>query len=277
MDAICPILNRKVETVTTPYRRDSWEIVRCRETGFVFLANPPQYEQLEEQFAWEKTYQAELQHRREAEPVIAVASEVAKAVKFSISPKRNRMADLAVRTMKGYPSDHLKLLDIGCGAGGLMVELHRRFAELGKRVLPFGIEVSDELSKVSRAQVAPLGGDVVKKYAIAGCEQLVGHKFDLVVMSCFLEHEAQPLLLLQNVFKILADRGCIVIKVPNFASWNRRVRGNRWCGFRYPDHVNYFTPATLKRLAAEAGFTKFRQSFLDKVPFSDNMYCEISK
>lgn len=277
MDAICPILNRQVKTVSTSYRRDTWEIVRCRETGFVFLANPPQYEQLEEQFAWEKTYQAELQHRRETEPVIAAASEVAKAVKFSISPKRNRMADLAVRTMRDYPADSLKLLDIGCGAGGLMVELHRRFAELGKRVFPFGIEVSEELSRVSRNEVAPLGGDVIKKYAIAGCEQLVGHKFDLVVMSCFLEHEAQPLSLLRNVFQILADRGNIVIKVPNFASWNRHVRGNRWCGFRYPDHVNYFTPTTLKRLGAEAGFTKFRQSVLDKVPFSDNMYCVLAK
>ncbi|MEY4565138.1 MAG: hypothetical protein RLY14_108 [Planctomycetota bacterium] len=277
MDAICPILNRRVTTESTPYRRDTWEIVRCRETGFVFLANPPKYEQLEEQFAWEKTYHAEMQHRRESEPVIAVASDVAKAVKFTISPMRNRMADLAVKTMSSFSSDTLKLLDIGCGDGGLMVQLQQRFSQRGKKVIPFGIEVSEELSKVSREKVLPLGGDVVKKYAIAGCEQLVGHKFDLVVMSCFLEHEAQPLLLLQNVFQILADQGCIVIKVPNFASWNRHVRGKRWCGFRYPDHVNYFTPATLKRLAKEAGFTRFRQSICDKVPVSDNMYCVLSK
>jgi hypothetical protein len=30
-------------------------VVRCRETGFVFLANPPDYSQFESNFAWEKT------------------------------------------------------------------------------------------------------------------------------------------------------------------------------------------------------------------------------
>ena len=28
----------------------------------------------------------------------------------------------------------------------------------------------------------------------------------------------------------------------------------RWCGFRYPDHLNYFTPKTLAAMAGEAGF-----------------------
>lgn len=91
-------------------------------------------------------------------------------------------------------------------------------------------------------------------------------------MSSFLEHEAKPFELLRELRRVLRPDGAVVIKVPNFACWNRALRGNRWCGFRYPDHVNYFTPTTLARLAAEAGYRVVRQRASDRVPTSDNMY-----
>ena len=49
--------------------------------------------------------------------------------------------------------------------------------------------------------------------------------------------------------------GKVFVRVPNYGSLNRRVMGARWCGFRYPDHVNYFTSATLRTMAAMAGFS----------------------
>jgi len=96
-------------------------------------------------------------------------------------------------------------------------------------------------------------------------------------MSSFLEHECRPLSLLKQLHPILKSKGVIILKVPNFACWNRIIRGRKWCGFRYPDHVNYFTPRTLRRLAQEAGFTVSRQNYLDKFPLSDNMYAVLTK
>jgi hypothetical protein len=55
MKNVCPILGRPTEIEQTGFSRESWEVVRCRETGFVFLANPPDYSQFESNFAWEKT------------------------------------------------------------------------------------------------------------------------------------------------------------------------------------------------------------------------------
>ena len=69
----------------------------------------------------------------------------------------------------------------------------------------------------------------------------------------------------------------MIVKAPNFASWNWVVRGKKWCGFRYPDHVNYFTPQTLTLLASEGGFAVARQNVLDKFPLSDNMYAVLQK
>jgi len=100
---------------------------------------------------------------------------------------------------------------------------------------------------------------------------------DVVIMSSFLEHESQPLELLKRIHPILASDGVIILKVPNFASWNRILRGRKWCGFRFPDHVNYFTPKTLKQLAQNANFTITRQSFFDRFPFNDSMYAVLKK
>lgn len=59
---------------------------------------------------------------------------------------------------------------------------------------------------------------------------------------------------LAGVYRVLWDNGITFVRVPNYASLNRRVRGGQWCGFRYPDHVNYFTLYTLSRMAGNSDF-----------------------
>ena len=278
MRHICPILDRATAVDKTDFCQDSWSIVRCRETGFVFLANPPEYSQLETEFAWEKTSTAERDRREAAEPVVARVSSFAKNAKLVIAPKRNKIASVAFAAMQAKNrSEPLNVLDVGCGWGNLMVEVHSRFAQIGRNVIPVGIEVSKQLAQLSEERVAAIGGKVVCANAIDGISGLERDSIDLALMSSFLEHECQPLRLLQRLHSVLTQDGAIVLKVPNFACWNRVIRGRKWCGFRFPDHVNYFTPKTLQRLAQEARFTIVRQNVLDKFPLSDNMYAVLTK
>lgn len=279
MDIVCPILARPSSGFEVVLKRDQWELVRCRETGFVFLANPPVYSQLKSEFAWEKTYEAEKKRRQETEPAVYAASQIAKELKYKINPRRNRIADMAVRSLSPSATETIRILDIGCGNGRLMLELCQRYEKVNVKAVPFGIEVSEQLAEESSQVVTPLGGAIIKNHAIGGCRNLRGQseKFDLVMMSCFLEHEAQPLELLRALFPLLHAEGSIVIKVPNYASLNRHIRGSKWCGYRFPDHVNYFTPRTLKMLATEAGYSRFQQSWLDRNPFNDNMYAVLRK
>jgi hypothetical protein len=58
--------------------------------------------------------------------------------------------------------------------------------------------------------------------------------------------------------------------VPNFGSVNRLVTGPKWCGFRHPDHVNYFTVASLRRMAAESGMS-LRLLNPIRLPLDDNI------
>lgn len=55
------------------------------------------------------------------------------------------------------------------------------------------------------------------------------------------------------------------------------VRGKEWCGFRLPDHVNYFTPDSLVQMCQQVGFHIAKFSFADRLPTSDNMWLVIQK
>ena len=79
-----------------------------------------------------------------------------------------------------------------------------------------------------------------------------------LTLGASLEHEADPLPVLKGLRRVLAPTAFAVVKVPNYGSLNRIVMGQRWCGFRYPDHLNYFSPDTLRAMAKKAGFeTRF--------------------
>ena len=152
-----------------------------------------------------------------------------------------------------------------------------RFDELGIQVAPIGIEVSTQLVREAATVFEPRGGCVIKNNAIDGMKEIESGSIDMVVMNSFLEHEFNPLDLLVAVHSAIKHDGCVVLKVPNFACWNRKIRGKRWAGYRFPDHVSYFTPRTLDMLAAEAGFEVVRQNFSDRLPLSDNMYAVLKK
>lgn len=76
--------------------------------------------------------------------------------------------------------------------------------------------------------------------------------------------------MLEELGRVLEPGGLALVKVPNFGSLNRMVMGRHWCGFRHPDHLNYFTPVTLRLLAAIAGF-EVELSPTDVLPTDDNM------
>jgi SAM-dependent methyltransferase len=278
MEYVCPILGQPTAVDRTAFGRDSWTVVRCRKTGFVFLANPPDYAKLATDFAWEKISVMERNRRDSEEPVVSRISALARNAATFVFPSRNKVVSLAFEILRqGKPSEALCVLDIGCGPGRFLEEIHRRCGRIERKAKLVGIEVSPQIAGLCRERLAPLGGSVICANAIDGTAQLKPESIHLAIMASFLEHDHQPLRLLKQLHVSLVSEGVIVLKVPNYACWNRIARGRKWCGFRFPDHVNYFTPETLRRLAVEAGFTVSRQTWLDKFPLNDNMYAVIKK
>jgi SAM-dependent methyltransferase len=237
-----------------------WRLVGCSDCGFVYLEDPPGYQEFVHEYAWEKTSRAERERRQTTEPVLDFLSQCARHFRRYVL-KRNKLHVLVARYI---PSG--RLLDVGCGKG---TQMGRWF---DGRYQPFGVEISHALAQAADALFAQNGGRCVHNDAVSGLGEYAPDFFDGIIMKSYLEHEVAPREVCHAASRCLKPGGHLVIKVPNYVSINRRVRGRRWCGFRHPDHVNYFTPESLQKLVREAGLEVVRFNALDRITTSDNMW-----
>ena len=86
----------------------------------------------------------------------------------------------------GKNLNSVHLLDIGCAWGNNIVDIHDRFARLGRKVVPYGIEISRHLASVSNERVAKLGGKVIRANAIDATASWEPDSIHVVIMSSFL-------------------------------------------------------------------------------------------
>lgn len=236
-----------------------WELKFCAGCGLLYLVNPPEYVRLEDEFAWEKTWAEEGDNRRRRSPVFYTLAH-----NFSALPKRLLRRDKLGTWVRRFVAPG-PVLDVGCGSGVALDRLPSQF-------IPFGVEVSTRLAQIAQSCAAPRGGRVVQADAITGMSQFEPGFFSGVIMSSYLEHETAPRFAMETARTRMRPNARLIVKVPNFSSYNRILRGVRWCGFRYPDHVNYFTPPLLARLLCDAGFRILRAGVADHLPASDNMW-----
>lgn len=235
----CPACDSTVATRIDAYSPNGWVVAACDACGFVFLRNPPPYAALEEDFAWEKTYAAK-KETGGSTGLSTTSRRVRTGIRrLGAPPGARGIATLARIFGTG------RVLDIGCGHG------HRILPPM----VPYGIELSRALHAQADARMRAAGGFCLHAAGAEGIAEFDAEFFDGIVMHSYLEHETAVARVLEGSFRALKPGGKVYVRVPNFASLNRRIVGPKWCGFRYPDHVNYFTPASLARVAARAGFT----------------------
>jgi SAM-dependent methyltransferase len=239
-----------------------WTIKECPGCGFVYIDTAPRYEVQTATMAWERTTKIEEQRRAALRPI---SYKLSKRTRF-------RMHFLPKRTMVGYVAARIEgghVLDLGCGDGHAMAGFPPPF-------VPFGIEISAAAAAIADRAFRARGGHAISAPCVEGLRRFPKGFFAAASLRSYLEHEAEPLRVIENLRRVLAPRGFAVVKVPNYSSLNRRVMGRRWCGFRYPDHLNYFTPETLGSMAHKAGFeTDF--GLTGRLPTSDNMWAVLTK
>ena len=256
----CPICGRDNQPQPLlAYSLPPWELKRCLGCGLVHLVNPPAYASLEDEFAWENTWAKEDEKRRLRNPALYHLGRGLQAIPRRLF-RRDKLGAWIRRFVAPGP-----VLDVGCGGGVVLAALPAHF-------IPFGIEVSKRLAQVAQSRFAPRGGRVLQGDALSVMQQFAAESFSGVIMSSYLEHEVDPRRALVSARALMRPQARLIVKVPNFGSWNRLVRRTRWCGFRYPDHVNYFTPPLLARLLRESGFRIVRFGLADCFPTSDNMW-----
>jgi SAM-dependent methyltransferase len=259
----CPLCGRNNDdALPSSFSHGPWAIKECLGCSFVYIDSAPQYEVQFETMAWERTTKVEEQRRAELRPI---SYKLSKRTRFRghILPKRTMVSYITARISSG------NVLDLGCGGGQAMASFPPCF-------VPFGIEISSQAAAIADRTFRARDGYAVSAACVDGLRHFPPDFFAAASLRSYLEHEAEPLAVLENLQRVLGPRGFAVVKVPNYGSLNRRVMGHRWCGFRYPDHLNYFTPETLSTMAAKAGFdTSF--GLTGRLPTSDNMWAVLTK
>jgi len=255
----CPRCGRtNAETGDERYGRDLWRVIDCAGCGFVYLGASPDYGEMFAKVAWEKSSKAEDQ-RREVDRAAGYKLSKKTRKRLHLFPRKD-IVELVQRHAAPGP-----VIDLGCGDGVLLAKLDPRYT-------PCGVEISDALAARARALLGDRSGRVVTAPSLEGLKEFADGYFTAAMLRSYLEHEMNPLPVLRELGRTLAPGGIVVIKVPNYGSLNRRVMGAKWCGFRFPDHLNYFTPATLRRMIEDAGLTVRRFGILDHLPTGDNMW-----
>ena len=256
----CPVCERNnADQPKVPESRDGWNLKRCADCSLVYLENPVSYEALQSEYRWAET--AVKRHEvQQAESAVTASL----ASSWRTICRRAFYQNKCLRWIERYVSPGA-VLDVGCGPGGLLAQLPAQYT-------PFGIEIDSKTAEKARERFAPRQGQVIVADGPSGMAQLPSGYFNGIVMKCYLEHETSPFEVLVEAKRVLRQNGVLIIKVPNYGSLNRRLRGANWPGYRFPDHVNYFDPDNLARLVSRAGFMVTRNNWRDHFPLNDNLY-----
>jgi 2-polyprenyl-3-methyl-5-hydroxy-6-metoxy-1,4-benzoquinol methylase len=137
-----------------------------------------------------------------------------------------------------------RLLDFGCGAGLFLELAHARGFDC------HGVDLSPD--SVARARRRP-GGRNTHVGSPLDVPQIAAGGFHVVTLWSVMAHLAEPLSDLRTLRGLLVDAGVLLILTVNANSLLLKAQGSAWGGFT-PNHLKFFSPATLTRALHAAGF-----------------------
>jgi len=211
---------------------DSWQLVKCRECGLVFVSPRPRRVDLMEGYQqWGSS--------EDESDIARIRSSTVPAMRH----EARRICDIH-NQRKGT------VLDVGSGCGFFL----KLMKEAGWDVL--GIDPSE-----SFAEYAAKENGVNTVLGTIETADLRENQFDVVTMWYVLEHVLDPRGVLKRAYSLLKPGGLLVLRVPNytfgkpFALLQRMGLNLRDLGvFSVPWHLYFFDRLTLTRMLEETGF-----------------------
>ena len=134
-----------------------------------------------------------------------------------------------------------RLLDVGC-AYGFFLEEAKGFYDV------CGIEIAEEAAAACRARGLRVLTGVAEEAHLTELGAM-----DVIVLLDVIEHLPDPTATLELCTRHLNPGGIIVITTGDFASLYARLAGPHWRLMTPPQHLWFFTPVSLRRLAGALG------------------------
>ncbi|MFO7864570.1 MAG: class I SAM-dependent methyltransferase [Salinivirgaceae bacterium] len=141
-------------------------------------------------------------------------------------------------------NEQARVLDLGCGKPTFLKRLQEKTGAYCK-----GVDFSDEGWKYSPDEFSDIDLEVGEFTDIQTAEA-----FDLITMWHYLEHAYEPLATLKHMKKLSHSNTRLLIEVPNYNSWTRKVQKSHWEGYHTPRHTVVFEPKTITKLLENAGW-----------------------
>lgn len=144
------------------------------------------------------------------------------------------------------------ILDIGSGRGYTLYYLKKYF---GYKVTA-GTQLENNAYLFSKNK---LGLQIFNKDLLD--LNIPDLRFDFVTMWHVLEHVKYPENYIIKIKHLLKNKGRVILEVPNFNSWTRRLLNKYWLGLDLNYHLYFFDKNSLSKLLEKHGFRILKTHF----------------
>ncbi len=150
----------------------------------------------------------------------------------------SRVADV----LRRYCKPGARLLEIGCAYGFFLKEARRDFEVHGLEIAQEAVEAC-HLAGLVEVHQGSADEPTLRRFG----------ELDAIVMLDVIEHLPDPVSTLEACARQLTPGGTVMITTGDFSAALARLAGPHWRLMTPPQHLWYFTPESLRRIAGRLG------------------------
>ncbi len=225
-----------------------FRINECSKCGFRFIHNPPSEQD------------AHLFY--ESEDYIEHSDSSKGLINWTYHKARKWMLRYKLRLIRSLDRGN-RILDFGTGTGYFLNYMQ------SKRYEGLGIEISEQAREFGRET---FGLDIRPPDRIY--KQGFPSEFDYITFWHVLEHVYHPGAIIEQMHRLLAANGVLIIALPNFRCMDQSYYKEFWAGYDVPRHLWHWDRSTFETFMNNHKFELIKTKMLPLDPFYNCLISE---